>query len=467
MIIDRSNPIFVIWVKKLADYVKDLDVQLVFVSDKEKSEVTGNLEIVNVHDVPSSYDVDSFQRKYPFSIHKLLVPERSFFDYSSFRKCQRYSDLNLEQVARAITPYLNAFDYIVREKIDFVLDGLADNFMTALAIRVAGFYGKGCAMMFAYYWWRDGLLIVDRPDQTSSEIDARYEYYMANPDLIDRQKMDKVFAEKRATFQFKGGGIYPLRLRLKQMIARSRSYEPISWKNWMCRKISAISSRIMIRALIRQGSGESEEPFIVFPLHVSPEATLLGSMPELADQFWLIKNISMNLPFGVRLYVKDHPSQPVGHGLDFGFYRRLQSLPNVRLIKADVNLAQMVEDRHCLAVAVINGTVGLETARKRKPVFVFGKAIYGYAECFQKPNNFDEFYQQVRAIQTGEFSFNETALYAMLQALDDNVVRATVDFSSFSSWADMVLGSLPLYRTYLQNLLVKIDSKVILGSRNS
>jgi hypothetical protein len=455
MIIDRSNPIFVIWVKKLADYVKDLDVQLVFVSDKEKSEVTGNLEIVNVHDVPSSHDADSFQRKYPFSIHKLLVPERSFFDYSSFRKCQRYSDLNLEQVARTITPYLNAFDYIVREKVDFVLEGLADNFMTALAIRVAGFYGKECAMMFGYYWWRDGLLIADRPDQTSSEIDARYEYYMANPDLIDRQKMDQVFAEKRVTLQFKGGGIYPLRLRLKQLAARSQSYEPISWKNWLCRKISAISSRAMIRACIRQDSGLSGEIYIVFPLHVSPEATLLGSVPELADQFWLIKNISMNLPFGVGLYVKDHPSQPVGHGLDFGFYRRLQSLPNVRLIKSDVNLSQMLNNQCCLAVAVINGTVGLEAALMKRPVFVFGKAIYGYADCFLKPKDFEEFYQQVRAIQEKRFSFNETALYAMLHALDDNVVRADVDFSRYPSWAEMVLGSLPIYKTYFQGLLVK------------
>jgi hypothetical protein len=458
MIIDRSNPIFAIWIRKLADHVNDLDLRLVFVSDKERSEVKDNLEVINVHDVPRLHDIEYFQRKFPFSIHKLLVPERSFFDYSSFRKCQRYSDLDQEEIASTVIPYLNAFDFVVREKADFVLEGLADNFMTALAVRIAGYYGKGSAMIFAYYWWRDGVLVVDRPDQTSSEIDARYEYYMVNPGCIDRNKMDQLFSEKRATFQFKGGGVYPLRLRLKQLAARSRSYEPISWKNWICRKISTISSRVMIRTFIRQDRGKSGEQYVVFPLHVSPEATLLGSVPELADQFWLIKNISMNLPFGVKLYVKDHPSQPVGQGLDFGFYRRLRSLPNVRLIRADANLALMLDDRQCLAVAVINGTVGLDAARKKKPVFVFGKAIYGHADCFLKPKNFDEFHQQLRAIQEDRFTFNETALYAMLHALDDNVVRADVDFSSYSSWADMVLGTLPIYKAYFQKLLGKHQS---------
>src|SRR5262249_3094955 len=155
---------------------------------------------------------------------------------------------------------------------------------------------------------------------------------------------------------------------------------------------------------------------------ILPEATLLGSAPEIADQFGLIKNISMSLPFGVRLYVKEHPAQQLGTGLDYGFYRRLMSLPNVRYVPASADVRNILRHRGCLAVAVINGPVGLEGAMNfRKPVFVFAPALYGAADCFLKPKNFGEFFTQVEGIRNGEFTFDEDALYAMLQAIDDSV----------------------------------------------
>ena len=79
--------------------------------------------------------------------------------------------------------------------------------------------------------------------------------------------------------------------------------------------------------LIPRHTEPRDEPFVIYPLNTSPEAALLGSYPELADQFSLIKNISMNLPYGVKLYVKEHPLAHLGLGLDFGFYRRLSALP--------------------------------------------------------------------------------------------------------------------------------------------
>src|SRR3982074_3611349 len=90
-------------------------------------------------------------------------------------------------------------------------------------------------------------------------------------------------------------------------------------------------SRARISLSIRFETDVLQEKFVLFPLHVTPEATLLGSVPELADQFALIKNLSMNLPVGTLLYVKERPHQQVGLGLDYGFYRRVLSLPNVKL----------------------------------------------------------------------------------------------------------------------------------------
>ena len=145
--------------------------------------------------------------------------------------------------------------------------------------------------------------------------------------------MQNVFANKQTMRQFPRGGVYPFKLRLQQLRVRSKPYEPTSWKHLACRRVGAIAPKALIRLLISVHKAALDEEFVLFPLHVSPEATLLGSHAELVDQFGLIKNISVNLPFGVRLYVKEHPAQSVGYGLDYGFCRRLTSLPNACYFK--------------------------------------------------------------------------------------------------------------------------------------
>lgn len=455
MFIDRSNPVIVEWIRNLARASTDLPIKIVFVSDKEKSEDSGNLEIVNVHDVPQTLDIGTIERRLGFSVHRALVPERSFFDYSSFRRCQTYSDMSLEEIGRRVQPYLNAFDYLIREKVDVVAEGLMDNFMTSLAGNVARAYGKPFFMGYAYYWWSDGIFFIDRLDQTSSQIDELYCRYRARPHEVDRQRMDRVFEQKRATFQFPGGGVYPLKMRLQQLAARRHSYEPISWRHWACRRFSVVASRLAIRFLLKQYRSVLDEDFVLFPLHVSPEATLLGSAPEMADQFGLIKNISMHLPFGVRLYVKQHPAQQMGHGLDYGFYRRLASLPNVRYFAADAPLRDLMLHPRCRGVAVINGTVGLEAAMLRVPVYVFGRALYGEADCFYKPKDFFEFYAQVQHVCDGKFRFDVDALYAILQALDDAVVRADIEMTDYKSWAELALSSYPIHRSFFRRCLAQ------------
>lgn len=456
LLIDRANPVFVQSARALAAAVRDLPVQIVFASDKEPSAVEGNLEIVNVHNVPQRLSIQSLEEIYGFSIHRALITERSFFDYSSFRRCQTYSELTIDQIGEIVLPYLNAFDYLVREKVDVISEGLADNFLTSLAGRVASYYCKPFYMGFGSYWWSDGMFFVDRLDQTSSEIDERYRYYRDNPDKIDQARMAGLYARKHVVRVASG---YPWRMRLQQFRARGRSYEPPSWKHWFCRRVSTAASRFLISKAIRSYGGPLDEDFLLFPLHVAPEATLLGSTPELADQFSLIKDISMNMPFGVRLYVKEHPAQQLGAGLDYGFYRRLTALPNVRYIRANASLSNLLEHRRCLGVAVINGTVGLEAAMMyRHAVFVFGRPIYGAAECFIKPSSFEDFFNQLQKRRLGKFEFDDIALYSMLHALDDTVVRAPVDLRDFKTWTEYAYGAIPIYRQFLLNCLARFGS---------
>jgi capsular polysaccharide biosynthesis protein len=226
-------------------------------------------------------------------------------------------------------------------------------------------------------------------------------------------------------------------MRLAQWRNRQRSYEPMSLRNWVLRRLAWQVSKLRIKLGIRFETEVAKEKFVLFPLHVTPEATLLGSVPELADQFWMIKNLSMSLPAGVLLYVKEHPHQQIGLGLDYDFYRRVLSLPNVRLVSGRVGADSLYRHPNCVAVAVIAGTVGLEAALRRVPVFVFGKPIYHRGDCFIKPASFEEFFAAVMRILRGEYQFNEAALYAILQSLKDGLAEADVDLSSARSWLEL------------------------------
>ena len=453
LILDRSNPVFAEWVRGLAPDLGGLGIDVLFVSDKEPSGRSGNLEIVNIRDVPQRDDLRAIEDRLGVSLHRALVPERAFFDYTSMRRCQTYSRMSLDRAYETVLPYVNAFDYLVRERADMVVEGLADNFMTSVVGRVAKRYGKPFYMAAAYYWWSDGLFFFDRLDQTSSAIDRRYAACRANPALVDRRRVEERFAEKRSNPRL-AVGTYPLSQRLRQLIARRTSYEPLSLCHWVCRRAGAVLSRALIGLFARRERAPAEgEDYLVFPMHVAPEATLLGTMPELADQLGLIKNMSMNLPAGVRLYVKEHPAQRLGTGFDFRTYRQVSALPNVRWLRADAHLDPLLGNPRCLGVAVINGTLGLEAAIRRLPVFVFGRAIYGAADCFIKPADFEDFARHIMRIRRGAFVFDELALYAMLQALDETVVRAPVDSNNFDTIREWVLASNPIYREFFRRAL--------------
>jgi hypothetical protein len=448
LFIDRANPVFYQSIIGLAQSVRDLDLKIYFLTDRHASRIDGKLEVVNTRDVPQSVTISELERRWGVSLHKVLVPERSFFDYSTFRRCQTYSRMSLVEIERKVLSYLNGLDYLMRERADLVIEGMVDNFLTSAMRYAAIAYGKEFRMAHVYYWWVDGLFFVDRIDQSSSEVDERYAYYRAHPQAIDRARMDEVFRGKRYKPK---PGVLPFRMRLQQLMARFRSYEPLSLRHWLCRRAAALVSRNLLRMLLPgEKAPRPGEEFILYPLQISPEASLLGAVPEQADQFSLLKNLSMNLPYGVKLYVKEHPGQQMGYALDYGFYRRLTSLPNVRYLRKETSLSDLIGGENCRGVIIVTGTLGLETAiHYRKPVFLFGPALYGAADCFYKPESFTDFYQQVQAIRRGEFIFDEDALYAELQALDDTVVRANVDMSQAKDWVDTALSNGPIFREFL------------------
>lgn len=115
-----------------------------------------------------------------------------------------------------------------------------------------------------------------------------------------------------------------------------------------------------------------DDNYFLYPQHFKPEASTSVLARHYCSDISLIENIAFNLPFGTYLYVKEH-------FVNFGrmpqsYYRRLKSIPNVKLISCNENTKTLIEKS--LGVITLTSTVGFEALMMDKPVFVFGEVFY-------------------------------------------------------------------------------------------
>ena len=416
-------------IKDFTLYSRKHNLNIIILSDRKQTAVEKNIRIQNIFEINQSSTLEEMQKNLPFSIHKRLSVERAFYDYSSFRKTQCYSRMSSSQIEKTITPYINALDYTIKHHCDLVIDWFPDNFLSSIASILAKEYKKKFAAFFPHYWWGDGALVVDRPDMTSSLIEKRYkEIYCCKPKK-NIKNIDTRYKNKKSLFYFSATQTYSIRDRINLFVNRQYGYQPISLSHLFIRRASTSISSFLIENFVKfKKDINIKDSFVLYPLHISPEASILGTIPELADQFSLIKNISLNLPFGIKLYVKQHPFEHVGLGHDYGFYRRLSSLPNVVLVHKKIKIEDLFNHSKFLALTILAGTAALDAVIKRKPVFVFGKTYFSFAHCFIKPTNFGDFFKKLQKIIEKKYTFNADSLKALLLAIDKSVIRANVDF---------------------------------------
>lgn len=116
------------------------------------------------------------------------------------------------------------------------------------------------------------------------------------------------------------------------------------------------------------------ERFLLYPLHFHPESSTSILAASWGDEYEVIRNIAFNLPEGMRLYVKDHLSAWAYPSLDF--YRRLRTLPNVRLLPPEAPTKQLIRDSE--AVITLTSTVGYEALLLNRRVFLHGRVFYEF-----------------------------------------------------------------------------------------
>ncbi|SDX22447.1 hypothetical protein [Pseudomonas sp. NFACC08-1] len=152
------------------------------------------------------------------------------------------------------------------------------------------------------------------------------------------------------------------------------------------RKISAIRSLRYFNSDITVDQSAQKEKYYVYPIHFHPESSTSVLSPLYTNEFNNILNISNCLPFGVRLYVKDHMS---AYGYQTAeFYRKVSALPGVRLIRPSQNIKKLILKSQGLIT--VNSTAGLEALILGKPVYLLGRVFYQDFPGVVKLNGFSD-----------------------------------------------------------------------------
>jgi hypothetical protein len=447
---DRSWPLMLEVIEDLSRLCKKDGINILFLSERHKSSVKDNLEIINIFDIPQKKSMSNLQSEYNFSLYKCLVTERSYCDYSSFKSSQLYSRINFSKIEQWMQLYTNAFDYIANTKnVDVLIENAPDCFIPSLGGRIFKSKKIQYYSIHISYWHSDGILFFDGTDWTSSRINDIYKDCIAGNVRYDINQLDEIFKTKKTLFWNR---MPQHMIRIKTILNRFRSYNRPSLINWFLRRISTMASKYRIITLIKRSNKIGDEKFVLYPLHVSPEASLLGTVPELADQFSVLKNISMNLPWGIKLYVKEHPHSLLGAGLDYTFYKKLQTLRNVVIIHKEMKISDLIESEKFVCLIGLSGTACLEVALKRKFSIIIGNPYFKIADCFIKVSNYEEINDEIKKIINNEKVFNENSLYSILHAIDECVIKENVDFRSCKTTLAIAMSYNPIIRKFVMCL---------------
>jgi hypothetical protein len=140
---------------------------------------------------------------------------------------------------------------------------------------------------------------------------------------------------------------------------------------------------ITIRSLLIQKLCYSKsidgEKYVYFPLHVTPESTIL-TMGMGLDEYESIRNLCLRLPIGIKLKVKENPKMMGLRPLIF--YKKLLNIDNLQLVDPMESQQKLISNS--IAIISIAGTSILEGLLFGKPTYCYGNTEYTGLEGINK-----------------------------------------------------------------------------------
>ena len=115
-----------------------------------------------------------------------------------------------------------------------------------------------------------------------------------------------------------------------------------------------------------------EKPFILFLMHLQPEASTTSQAPRWVDQERIVEQIAVNAPQGIRIVVKENPQCYGWRGRSY--FGPLSELSNVHLCHPLVPTRELIERAE--ALVTVTGSAGMEAILLGTRVAVLGRPFY-------------------------------------------------------------------------------------------
>jgi hypothetical protein len=112
--------------------------------------------------------------------------------------------------------------------------------------------------------------------------------------------------------------------------------------------------------------------FILFLMHLQPEASTASQAPRWVDQERIIEQIAVNAPCGIQIVVKENPQCYGWRGKRY--YGALLDLENVQLCHPQVSTHELL--RRAEVLVTITGSAGLEAILLGTRVAALGRPFY-------------------------------------------------------------------------------------------
>jgi len=177
-----------------------------------------------------------------------------------------------------------------------------------------------------------------------------------------------------------------------------------------------------------------DKKFIYYPLHSEPEAKILVETPFYSNQIALIESIARSIPVDLVLYAKEHPVQKTKLWRSVEDYKKIITMPNVKLVHPNLNSQELISKSQ--GIAVISGAVGFEALFYKKPIILFGDEYYDELSMVTKITTLTTL-PNVISNALSNFKFNNNELNALMQTINDQ----TISIKYFSIIKDGVVLS--------------------------
>jgi len=126
-------------------------------------------------------------------------------------------------------------------------------------------------------------------------------------------------------------------------------------------------------------------PYVIFPMNIVEESSLLHYAPFYTDQVEVIRHIAKSIPIDHMLYVKEHPAAGIRKWNEISYYKEIMDLPNVKLIHPKADNELLIKNSKLLIS--IRGTSCLRAVKFGIPSITFGKQPYQIIPSVLKVNS--------------------------------------------------------------------------------